>query len=64
MSTDDVMRAVRELGGEFVLRPDGTPAIRSKAAVPAAVSEPMLRALRWHRDEIIRRLRQHEARPA
>ena len=53
MTTDEMLRALKERGLDVVLRPDGTPAFVGPAK---EVTTRLLNAMRWHREEIVRRL--------
>ena len=53
MTTDEMLKALKERGLDIVLRADGTPAFVGPAK---EVTTRLLNAMRWHREEIVRRL--------
>lgn len=51
MTTDELLAAMEELGVRCVVSPDGKPRL-----IGAKVPRVLLDAMKWHRDEIVRRL--------
>lgn len=58
MTTDEVLAELAARGLKVVLTPDGSPALLGKRE---EVTPALMGALRWHRDEIVRRLKPADA---